>query len=317
MYLADSSDPPLPSLNALRAFEAAARHGSFTSAAAELHVTQTAVSHQIRHLEDELGVTLFHRTARHVTLTEAGSAWALALGDVFSRLHAANRRLRRSVSDRASISVTVVPSFGSRWLIPRLGKFLAQYPDFDIRISVTDRLVRFAEEPFDVGIRYGAGRYPGTVTDKLGDDAWLVVCAPDLPYLRELGQPAALAGRTLLYDDDADAWRAWFEAQNLPLLGARYTQITDSSLLVDAAVRGQGVALARRSLAVDELAAGKLVAAFPGVRPLATGRAFYLSMPWENVHRPELVAFREWIREEARALSWSEAGKQRNGTRKR
>src|SRR6186997_2540117 len=139
--------PGLPSLNALRAFEAVARHMSFTRAARELSVTQTAVSHQVKQLEQELGVILFRRSPRQIALTGEGRAWAAELGEIFSRLEAANRRLRQKVrAVRPAVAVSVIPSFGSRWLVPRLGKFLEQHPEIDIRISASEKLVDFATE---------------------------------------------------------------------------------------------------------------------------------------------------------------------------
>jgi LysR family transcriptional regulator, glycine cleavage system transcriptional activator len=294
----------LPSLNALRAFEAAARHMSFTRAARELAVTQTAISHQVKQLEAELGVALFRRSPRRIALTADGRAWAAELGEIFSRLESANRRLRQKLrAARPSVAVSVIPSFGSRWLVPRLGKFLERHPEIDIRISASERLVDFAAEPIDVGIRYGLGRYPGLTVDKLAEDAWIVVCAPSLLAQRGFRSPRDLEREVLLYDDDRGPWRRWFALRgSSPVKAARYTQLTDSSMLVEAAVRGQGVALARWSLAVDELAAGRLALPFPKYPPLSTGLAYYLASPSENFRRPEVTAFRTWILEETAAL---------------
>jgi LysR family transcriptional regulator, glycine cleavage system transcriptional activator len=291
-------------LNALRAFEAAARHMSFTRAARELSVTQTAISHQVKQLETELGMVLFRRSPRRIGLTAAGRAWALELSSVFARLEAINSRLRqRDRAERPTVSVSVIPSFGSRWLVPRLGKFLERHPEIDIRISASERLVDFGAEAIDVGIRYGAGRYPGLQVDKLADDFWVVVCAPALSARHDLCHARDLERLVLLYDDDRGPWRRWLLSQKIKTLrGTRYTQLTDSSMLVEAAVRGQGVALARWSLAADELAAGKLSQPFPKVSPLATGRAYYLVAPAENLRRPEVAAFRKWIQHESEAL---------------
>jgi LysR family transcriptional regulator, glycine cleavage system transcriptional activator len=296
--------PSLPSLNALRAFEAAARHMSFTRAARELSVTQTAISHQVKQLETELGVVLFRRSPRRIALTAAGRAWAIELSSVFSRLEAINSRLRqRDRAERPAVAVSVIPSFAARWLVPRLGRFLERHPEIDIRISASERLVDFTAEPVDVGIRYGAGRYPGLKVEKLADDFWVVVCAPALIVRRKLRDPRDLTDLVLLYDDDAGTWRRWLAARKIKSLrGARYTQLTDSSMLVEAAVRGQGVALARWSLAADDLAAGRLVVPFPNVAPLATGFAYYLAAPAENLRRPEVAAFKKWIQKETGGL---------------
>ncbi|HET9933626.1 MAG TPA: transcriptional regulator GcvA [Polyangiaceae bacterium] len=296
--------PNLPSLNALLAFDSAARHESFTRAARELGVTQTAVSHQIKALEAELGVLLFRRSPKRLSLTEDGLAWSAELRVIFQRLRDANVRLRsRSRSERPVVSVTTIPSFGARWLVPRLGKFMTQHADIDVRISANEQLVDFGLEPFDLGIRYGSGRYSGLVTEKLAEDAWVVVCAPGLPGRNRLKTPADLAKVPLLCDDHPDAWSAWFGAtsRECPAFTAR-SEYTDSSMLVEAALRGQGVALARWSLACDELENGRLELPFPKEPPVRTGRAYYLVGPREAFRRPPVAAFRDWLRVEARGL---------------
>lgn len=294
--------PGLPSLHGLRVFEAVARHMSFTEAARELCVSQTAVSHQIKSLEGELGVALFRRLPRRVALTAEGKLWALELGEVFSRLHAINRTLRgRPRAEGPAVSVSIIPSFASRWLVPRLGQFMARHPELELRISASAELVDFSSESIDVGIRYGLGRYPGLVTEKLADDAWVVVCAPELAArlrsLRDLG------GEVLLHDDERQAWPRWLQANGHAALSRmRQNELSDSSMVVEAALRGQGVAMARWSLAVDDLALGRLVRPFPKVSPKLTGLAYYLAAPHENFRRPAVLAFRDWLRSEARAL---------------
>jgi LysR family glycine cleavage system transcriptional activator len=302
-----TSTPSLPSLNALLAFDAAARHESFTRAARELGVTQTAVSHQIKALESELGVPLFRRSPKRLSLTEEGLAWSAELRVIFQRLRDANVRLRiRARSERPVVAVTTIPSFGARWLVPRLGKFMTQHADIDVRISASEQLVDFGLEPFDLGIRYGNGRYPGLLTEKLADDAWVVVCSPTLPGRSRLKSPADLARVPLLCDDHPNAWDAWFTAtsRKAPAFTAR-SEYTDSSMLVEAALRGQGVALARWSLACDELESGRLELPFPKERPLRTGLAYYLVGPREAFRRAPVAAFRDWLRVEARGLRTS------------
>lgn len=294
----------LPSLHGLRVFEAAARHLSFTEAARELSVTQTAVSHQIKALEDELSTPLFRRTKRHVELTDEGRAWALELAEIFSRLHATNRRLRQAPrSKRREITLSIIPSFGSRWLMPRLGKFIDGHADTEVRISASERLVDLAAEGVDLGIRYGFGRYPGLVTEKLADDAWVVVCSPALLAKKRLKTLTDLVDHVLLEDDAPDAWARWLAANGVrsPRKGRR-TELTDSSMLIEAALSGQGVGLARFSLAVDDLAAGRLVLPFPKARSLPTGLAYYLAAPRESLRRPVVAAFRDWIVEETASL---------------
>ena len=293
---------PLPSLHALHVFEVAARLGSFTRAGAELNVTQTAVSHQIKQLEEELEVLLFRRTGRGLELTRDGQAWLTELSTIFARLREANRRLRRRAkSERPVVSLTTLPSFAARWLVPRLGGFIAQHPEIDLRISASEGVVDFAQEPIDVGIRFGPGPHPGLFAEKLLDDYFVVVAAP--PLAARLKKPADLLRQTLLFDDHEDAWPRCFRALGVkapPI--TRYHQLTDSSLLVEAAVRGQGVALARWSLIQDELSAERLLRVFPQARPLPVGHAYSLVGLRETFRRPEIAAFRDWLRREIQSL---------------
>lgn len=297
--------PELPPLTALRTFEAAARHLSFTRAARELAVTQTAVSHQIKQLESHLGTTLFRRLPRRLALTRDGAAWAEELSEIFARLEEVHRRLgKHARRARPVLSVSVIPSFAARWLVPRLGRFLELCPDLDVHLSPTEHLVDFAVERIDVGIRYGRGRYAGLSVDKLLDDAYVVVCAPALRSKRKLATPADLARHVLLHDDAHDAWTTWLAEHGASGVdGERGPVLTDSSMLVEAAVRGQGVALARRSLVVDDLATGRLVLAFPDVAPKPAGLAYYLVGPAENMQRKAVVAFRAWLKDEIAALA--------------
>jgi LysR family glycine cleavage system transcriptional activator len=285
----------LPPLNALHTFEAAARHGSMTNAAHELGVTQTAVSHQIRLLESYLAVKLFLRTPGHLALTGEGRAWAAALSDVFGRLHAANRRLRKPArGERPIISITAIPSFAAAWLVPHLGGFFAQHRDVDLRISPSERMIDLLVEPIDLGIRYGSGRYPGLVVEKLFDDAWVVVCAPALT--RRLRRLTDLRRVPHLQDDEPDGWPAWLARRGVRDLElGQGRELTDSAMVVEAAIRGQGVALARWSLAAEALAAGRLVQPFPDPRPVSTRRAYYLVARAATLLRPEIAAFRSWL----------------------
>jgi LysR family transcriptional regulator, glycine cleavage system transcriptional activator len=296
--------PPLPSLNALLVFETAARHGGFTKAAKELCVTQTAVSHQVKALEEELGVTLFRRSPQRVELTAAGRAWANELSLVFGRLRAINESLRRSgASERAHVSVSIIPSFGARWLVPRLGRFFHEHPEVDVRLSANERLVDFALEPVDIGIRYGAGRYPGLRVSKLADDAMVVVAAPALLGKKRLGTPRDLKGHVLLHDDHPGAWEQWFAARKMRVpTQTPMNEFSDSSMLVEAAAQGQGIALSRWSLVADEIRLGRIERVFPRIAPMPTGLAYYLVSPRENLRRPEVAAFRDWVLREARAL---------------
>src|ERR1700677_2789712 len=194
---------PLPPLNALRTFDAVARHLSMTNAAKELGVTQTAVSHQVRQLEAHLATRLLVRDRGRLALTTEGRAWAVALADVFARLHAVNRRLR-GTRERPVVAVTVIPSFAAGWLGPRLGALFATRKQIDIRLSPSEQLVDLAAASMDLGIRYGSGRYVGVVSEKLLDDAWVVVCSPELAErVRSLED---LRRVPLLHDDAPSGW---------------------------------------------------------------------------------------------------------------
>ena len=296
--------PPLPSLNALLAFETAARLSSFTRAAGELGVTQTAISHQIRTLENDLGMTLFRRSPQRVGLTEEGRRWSAELSPIFKRLRAVNTELRRPAhAERPHVSVSLVPSLGSRWLVPKLGRFIARHPEVDVRISANERLVDFAVEPIDIGIRYGSGRYPGLSVKKLADAAFVVVASPSLLARQPIGNLRDLKHAVLLHDDHPDAWAAWFRARRARLPSAlRMHQYTDSAMLVEAVLREQGIGLARWSLVVDELEQGRLELVFPKIAPLPTGLGYYLVTPRENLRRPAVAAFSTWLLSEASKL---------------
>lgn len=312
--------PDLPPLNALRAFESAARLGSMTRAGVELCVTQTAISHQVRQLEELLAIKLFMRDRPgRIRLSAEGRAWAEGLSDVFRRLHELNRRLRAREARRPTVAVTALPSFASGWLVPRLGGFFVAHRDIDLKISPSERLVDLDAEAVDVGIRYGAceappgrgrasaqavaARYPGLATEKLLDDAWVVVCTPELARRARLRRPEDLAGQLLLRDDEPDGWRRWLAWRGKDgRLVQREHDLSDSSLVVEAALRGQGVALARWSLAADALAQGKLVRPFSRAPLYTTGRAYFLVVSPRAAARPEVVAFCRWLRREIRAL---------------
>ncbi len=222
----------------------------------------------------------------------------------FAQLRAANQKLRApKPSGRTEVALSVVPSFASRWLVPRLGRFIEAHPEIDLRISAVPRLVDLASEPVDLGIRYGRGRYPGLAVQKLADDAWVVVAAPSLLARRPPRSPRDLGQHLLVHDDDPDAWPAWLKRQGVTSKATqRRTEISDSSMLVEAAVRGQGLALARWSLAIDELTSGRLELVFPRIAPVPTGRAYFLAAPRENLRRPAVTAFWTWVQLEAAPL---------------
>jgi LysR family transcriptional regulator, glycine cleavage system transcriptional activator len=282
----------------LRAFEAAARHLSFTRAAAELNVTQTAISHQIRALEERLGVRLFRRLPRGLLLTEEAQRYLPPIRDAFDQIALATERLV-AVGAGATLTVSVLPSFAAKWLVPRLGRLRAALPDLDLRISATSALVDFARDDVDVGIRIGRGLYPGLRVERLFGEALLPVCNPDLQRgAHPLQQPEDLRHHVLLHDDDYAGWELWLGLAGVEGIDARRGPIfTDSGMVVQAAAEGQGVALARRRLAAGDLAAGRLIQPFDVTIP--HDLAYYLVCPEATAGQPKIAAFREWLLAEA------------------
>ena len=288
----------LPPLNALRAFEAAARHLSFTRAAQELNVTQAAVSHQVKALEARLGLALFRRRNRALVLTEAGQAYLPPVRDAFDAIAQATRRLEARRSGGV-LTVSTMDSFAAAWLVPRLGRFRAAHPDVDVRITITDRLVDFARDDVDLGIRYGRGHYPGLNVVRLLTEDIFPVCSPAL--LRgenPLRSPADLHYHTLLHDDMREDWRMWLMAATVadvdPTRGPAFSH---SHLVIQAAADGQGVALGRGALVAQDLAAGRLVKPFD--ISLAAEYAYYVVTPTAAAEQPKITAFRDWLLEEA------------------
>jgi LysR family glycine cleavage system transcriptional activator len=293
MY-AGSMPDTLPPLNALRTFAVAARQLSFTRAARELHVTQTAVSHQMRILEAHLGARLFLRLPKRLALTPEGQAYARELGRVFQRIEDATAALHARPR-REVLAVTSLPSFSARWLVPRLGRFAAAHPDTDLRLVATERHVDFGHEAIDVGIRFGYGRYAGLQVERLMGDECFPVCSPALLRGRR-GRKRALDLRRhpLLHDDSPDGWRRWLRAAGRSDVDAERGHIfTDANMTLDAAAEGHGVALGRRVLVAGDLAAGKLVRLFEAALP--TDEAYYLVSSEHSAELPRVRAFRGWL----------------------
>ena len=290
----------LPPLNALRAFEAAARHLSFTRAAGELHVTQAAVSHQVKALEEHLGRKLFRRLNRALLLTDDGQAYLPSISRAFTLLNDATNDLLTKQAP-GPLTVSALPSFAARWLVPRLGRFRQIRPDIDLRIDPSAELSDFAGGDVDVGIRYGRGKYPGMRADWLMTEDIFPVCSPALlegPH--PLRDPRDLQHQVLLHDDGHGDWRTWLLAAGVDRVDpARGPIFTDSSMLIQAAMAAQGVALARGVLAADELAAGRLVRPF--TLSLSTEYAYYLVCPVNTAEQPKIAAFRDWLLYEARS----------------
>jgi len=290
----------LPPLNSLRAFEATARQLSFTRAGAELHVTQAAVSHQIKALEEWLGLALFRRRGRAVVLTENGQNYLAAVREGLDILADATDRLTRR-QDSGVLTVTTLASFAAAWLLPKLGRFRALYPDIDVRVAASDEMVNFARDDVDLAIRYGRGDWPDLEVMQMMTEDLFPVCSPALLQgPSPLQRPDDLRHHTLLHDDMRETWRLWLLAAGVegidPHRGPSYNL---SSLVIEAAADGQGVALARSALVRDHLASGRLVKPFDIT--LHAEYAYYLVYPARSLTHPKVRAFREWVLAEAGA----------------
>ncbi len=289
----------LPSLTALRAFEAVARNGSVKDAAAELFVTPGAVSQQVKALEGELSATLFRRESQGLRLTEQGAGLYTPLREAFATIGAAVERFREGERS-GPLTVSVVPSFAAKWLVPRLGRFYEQHPTIDVRISATLQMVDFGREDVDVGIRLGMGEYPGLHSEWLLSESVFPVCSPRLlQRVHPLRQPADLAHFTLLHDEGYDDWREWLRVHGVDgVLAERGPVFNDAAMALQMAIEGQGVAMARGELVVTDLAEGRLVKPFD--LPLTARHAYYVVCPPGAAERPKIAAFRAWLQDEAR-----------------
>jgi LysR family glycine cleavage system transcriptional activator len=302
----------LPSLNALRAFEAAARHLSLTKAARELNVTPAAVSHQVKALEADLGVSLLRRVKGEFVLTETAQTVRPVLSAGFDRIAEAVRRLRADEALRF-LTVSVSPTFAANWLVRRLGAFKMAFPEIDVRLQTTNEITDFAREGVDIAIRFGAGEYPGLHAIRLFDEEIFPVCSPALLERGPpLVHPADLAGHTLLHVEWSWAmtrgepldWQMWLHAAGADEVDAtRGPRFSYASFALQAAADGQGLALGSEALAGDDLAAGRLVRPFDVVLPV--NFAYYLVYPEDTAERPKIANFRHWI------LAEIDAGKAR------
>ena len=293
----------LPPLNALRAFEAAARHLNFSRAADELSVTPGAVSQQIQNLEDYVGAALFKRTPKGLLLTDAAQTALPALREAFDRLAEAASLLTAAVDGRR-LTLTAAPSFAAKWLVPRLGRFEEAHPLVDVWLSADMELVDFSAGEVDLAIRYGSGRYPGLETVRLMSETVIPVASPDLIAANPLNDPSDLSHHILLHDGSPDAddscpdWSMWLAARNVKGVdGNRGPRFNQSSLVIEAAVGGRGIALAKRTLAQDDLDAGRLVS--PLQIATAVDFAYHVVHPKAKGRLPQVKAFVNWITGEA------------------
>ena len=298
----------IPGLQSLKAFDASARHLSFTRAAAELNVTPAAISHQIKELEKQIGVSLFLRTSRHMQLTRQGHILRPAITDALAGLTSALQRIRQA-ENPTQIRVTASPSIAAKWLVPRLDRFLDTVPGADVRIDVSSSVLDFERDDVDVAIRFGDGNYPGLAVDKLFSDTLFPVCSPALLKGRNpIREPRDLLLHTLIHlDYEAQGavwpnWRMWMQAAGITDFNdTRGLHFSQTSLAVQAAIDGHGVALGDSSLVADDIAAGRLVKPFALSLKSPAQFAYHLITRKDITGRPMTKAFRNWILAEALA----------------
>ncbi|GAB5379839.1 MAG: transcriptional regulator GcvA [Aliiglaciecola sp.] len=284
----------LPPLNALRAFEAAARHLSFTKAADELFVTQAAVSHQIKSLEDFLSIKLFLRKNRSLLLTEQGQSYYLELKELFEQLHGATERLLAS-GEKGAITVAMPPSFAIQWLVPRINQFSQIHPEIDVRIKAVDFDDGFLEDDVDVAIYYGRGKWSGLQADKLHTEFLTPVCSPMLfTGNKPLDKLDDLKHHRLLHDSTRESWKSWIRYFHVPGVNVEQGPIFSHTMMVlQAAALGQGIALANSVLARPELASGRLVCPFE--ERLVSKNSFYLVCHQSQAELGKIATFRHWL----------------------
>jgi len=290
-------DAPLPPLNALRAFEAIARHLSFAKAADELHVTPAALSHQIRALEEQLGLPLFHRRTRAIELTDAGRLIYPGLHAGFQSVRGAMAQLDRS-RDSNVLVISATPGLVAKWLMPRLWRFLHAHPDIDARVSASLKIADFAAEGVDVAIRLSKENHPELYAERLFNDSVLPVCSPRLVE-QGLRSPADLPRFPLIHYDipmsmrAPPLWADWFVVAGLQGDATRGLKVNVADHALDAAVAGAGVSLSFKLIASDDVHSGRLVTPFGPELPLASGYNFVC--PKGHEKRPNVRAFRDWL----------------------
>ncbi len=286
----------LPSLNALRTFEAVSRHGSFTSAADELNVTQSAVSRMIKGLEEHLELQLFERAGRQIKLTEDGVYYSQKISKAMDILEVASRELIDTRAGRGTLSIGMLPTFGTKWLLPRLGSFLELQPELTVDISSSDGALDLADDRFDVSIRFGFGNWPGSRAEPLMSEELTVVCSPrvtDGPYpLTDYDQ---LRRHSLIvHSSRPGTWSHWLQAVGASTQGYEEgLRLEHFYMVLQAAKSGLGIGLLPSHLAADDIANGSLDAPFP-VRVVSPG-GYYLVTPWDKTDLPRVQAFREWV----------------------
>ena len=282
----------LPSLNALRAFIAVARHGGVSRASEELNLTHSAVSHQIRSLQDELGVPLFNKVGRGLGLTPEGNRFAARVEAAFGEIEDAAYELRANQHKR--LNVSTISSFAACWLLPRLGDFIASCPDIDVEVHSTNTPTSLASGEGDVQIGFGTGPYPGMFSELLLRDWLFPVCSPEFARHYDL-HDGAWNDRAPLMHSSYEPWSRWFAAARMAVRDAEHGILFDNSaLILQAAIKGQGLGLVRLSLAHDDLVAGRLVRPFSAY--VESPMSYFFLCRQERVESPPVARFRAWIK---------------------
>ncbi|OCP17471.1 MULTISPECIES: transcriptional regulator GcvA [unclassified Ensifer] len=298
----------LPPLQTLRAFEATGRRLSMTLAAQELHLTHGAVSRQIKALEDYLGVPLFRRLTRRIELTEAGQSYFSTVTRLLSELMRESEELRRK-NDASRLVVNCSVSFASKWLTSRLHRLMADAPELDVHLEVTDAAVDFTTSHVDVALRYGDGRYVYAAAERIMNETVSPVCSHE--YHERMGgihAPGDLVKCQLIHEIGMNTtWERWFAMMELPYPGMRGPGYSHGSMSIEAAIRGAGVALGRSVLVAEDLAAGRLVSLFPEAK-LEVEWGYDLIYRVGNQDHPKVRAFRTWILKEVREFMRSMRG---------
>jgi LysR family transcriptional regulator, glycine cleavage system transcriptional activator len=286
----------LPALNGLKAFEAAARSESFTRAAEELSVTQGAVSHQVKALEDTLGLKLFHRERQRLTLTEAGRNYLTVIRDALDQIAVGTERLLQR-QENGVLTVSTSPDFAAKWLVNRLSRFAEKHPGVDLRVSATTHYVDFARDDVDIAIRHGDGNWPGLDVQRLYSERLFPVCSPKLVAGRNrITKAADLLKFPLLRLEDTKNWTRLFEAAGVKATVGPGPVLNRASMLIDAAIDGQGIALARTALAAWDLINGRLVR--PVDVSLRMANTYWIVCPKAVSNVPKIATFRNWVRAE-------------------
>ena len=288
----------LPPLISLRVFEAVARHLSFTSAANELHVTQAAVSHQVKKLEEWLGVTLFLRLNRSIKLTKEGQAYAEPLTKAFDALAAATDKVLKETRPQ-SINISTFDSIAANWLAPRIRKFQESYPEVALKIVTRNSYTDFSSSDVDVEIRYGDGNWANQYVVKIADEEIFPVCSPKLlGRKRKLKSYDETADYNLIHDEMVMEWSDWLEAADAAKANAtKGLRYNHSHIVIQSAIAGEGMALGRSLLVADDLEKGRLIAPFD--LKIRSKFSYYFVCPKELADQVWITSFRDWLLEEA------------------